>query len=420
MGLSSRILLLVSLLWCLNLRARDLVIPVAGASSAHPVKPARLYGALDNSLKHAATGYDIGWRVAIISIRWDKFEPQRGVINQAYVKEIMRKKLAFRKLGYKLQVDFGVQYPPKWVFELPHGRYRDQYGDYFSTKASGEDLPNVVFNNQVRSAIAFYFHQVFARLGDDWTFIRLGCAKYGELNYPQDKYGGHTNCYWAFGELAQGKTAGLPPGMPPCPVPGWIPGTPSPLHESAKAFVNWYLGCLENYQNWQIKTVRHWYKGDICMLYGSTGLRPGWINSAIADDLSGATSPERNGEIQQGYDWSLMISSLRDPKVIVYCTWIDGTIRNHNIFDDNSPNPDRWSPVHWLTSLARANPIRLRVWGENTGRNNLAAMRLTFQYIKQYKLMGIMWAFEPDLFLNADSNKYATFAEYAEFIKKYR
>jgi hypothetical protein len=109
---SFRILFLVSLLCGWNLRAEDPIIAVIEASSTHPVEPIRLYGALDSSLEHAVTGYNIGWRVALISIRWDKFEPQRGVIAQ-----IKRKKLAFRELGYKLQVDFGVQYAPAWVFE---------------------------------------------------------------------------------------------------------------------------------------------------------------------------------------------------------------------------------------------------------------------------------------------------------------
>ena len=396
--------------------AEEHSVPVAKPEN----KPVRLYGALDSSLEHAISGRDIGWRVAMVSIKWDLFEPKRGVIDQSYVDKIARKKQAFRKLGYELQVDFGIQYAPDWVFELPQGRYRNQYGDEFMTGESGKNVPNVVFNAGVRQAISNYMGEVFIRLGTDWDFVRLGCAKYGELNYPQAKFGGHTNCYWAFDDFAEGKTAGLPSGISPNPLPGWMPGMPSPLHASARTFVGWYLDCLKNYQDWQIATVRRWYGGDFCMLYGSTGLRPGWLELAIIHNLNGTTSAEMNGEIQQGYDWTRMIGGLKDPKAIVYCTWIDGTLQNRKIFDDGSDNPNRWSPVHWQVSLAKANPLKLRVWGENTGRNNRESMRVTFEHIKRYNLLGVMWAFEPDLFANPNPNDYGTFADYAEFIDKYR
>lgn len=369
--------LLVSLFWGEPVCAEEHSVPVAKPES----KPVRLYGALDSSLEHAVSGRDIGWRVAIVSIKWDLFEPKHGVIDQAYVDKIAREKQAFHRLGYELQMDLGIQYAPKWVFELPQGRYRNQYGDEFKTGESGKNLPNVVFNAEVRQAISNYMGEVFIRLGTDWDFVRLGCAKYGELNYPQAKFGGHTNCYWAFDDFTEGKTAGLPSGISPCPVPGWMPGMPSPLHASARAFAGWYLDCLKNYQDWQIATVRRWYGGDLCMLYGSTGLRPDWLESAIIHDLNGTTGAEMNGEIQQGYDWTRMIGGLKDPKTIVYCTWIDGTLRNHKIFDDGSDNPNRWSPVHWQVSLAEANPLKLRVWGENTGRNNRETMRVTFEPI---------------------------------------
>jgi hypothetical protein len=382
-------------------------------------QPVRLYGVLGGSLEHAASGHDIGCRVAVVPIRWELFEPERGVINSAYVEEVAKKKQAFRKLGYKLQVDLGIQYAAPWVFALPHGRYQNQYGDEFKTAEDGQNVPNVVFNADVRSAISNYFGEVFNRLGTDWDFVRLGCAKYGELNYPQAKFAGHTNCYWAFDALAQGRKAGLPSGLSPCPVPGWMPGAPSPLHASASAFAGWYLDSLKNYQDWQIATVRRWYDGDLCMLYGSTGLRPDWLKMAVLHNLDGTTSAEVNGEIQQGYDWPRMIGSLKDPKEIVYCTWVDGTLWNHKIFDDESSDANRWSPVHWQVSLARANPLKLRVWGENTGQNNREAMRLTFEYIKRYNLMGVMWAFEPDLFASPNLNGYATFADYASFIREY-
>jgi len=396
------------------------LLPIwAGAASAVPTnaQPARLYGSLQMAASHGAMGREAGWRVALVPVCWSRFEPAPGVYDEAYIQDVAASRETLRKLGYKLQLDLGVQYPPAWVFDLPHAHYRNQFGDLFTSRQPGMNLPNAVFSAEVRQRLAGYFGQVFAKLGSDWDDVRLGCGKYGELNYPQERFAGHTNCYWAFDDLAQGRAPGLPAGMPACPVPGWLPGTASADHLAAKRFVGWYLECLRNYQEWQIATVRRWYAGDLCMLYGSWGLRPGRLDEALSGDLGGRASCERNGEVQQGADWARMIGGIRDPRVIVYCTWMDGTLGNRDICDDDSADPARWSPVHWQASLARANPLHLRVWGENTGRNNREAMRITFERIQRFDLLGVMWAFDAELFAEPNPAGYASFADYAGFIR---
>ncbi len=376
-----------------------------------------LYGMLESTVEHAGEGRKAGLNVAVISVSWDRFQPRRGFIDKGYVHEILRKKQAFRELGYKLQLDPGVQYPPGWIFILPNARFKNQFGEEFHSDRPGESLPNVVFNAEIRREISAYFQMIFAELGADWDFVRLGGGKYGELNYPSTKSGGHSNCYWAFDDLAQGKSPGLPDGILPCPVAGWIPGTRSPENRSAGRFIEWYLDALRNYQAWQIATVRRDYAGDICMLYGSWGIRPGWLAAAVAGDLGRHTPAEQNGEIQQGYDWSRMIGDLKDPKAIVYCTWVDGTLGNRDLADDKSDNAERWSPVHWQAGLARANPLHLRIWGENTGSNNLPAMAIAFSRTKQFRLMGLVWAFERDLFAEPNPNGLASFREFEGFLR---
>ena len=381
-----------------------------------PPEPTRLYGALQTEPERAAAGREIGWRVAVIAVSWDRFEPEVGRFDEKYIEGVATTKTKLRALGYKLQLDLGVQYPPAWVFSSANSRYRDQFGDAFASKQAGENLPNVVFNAEVRKRVAGYVRAVFVRLGSDWDFVRLGGGKFGELNFPGPNFNGRTNCYWAFDDLAQGKSTGLPEGMRACPVPGWIPGASSADHRSAKKFIEWYLDSLENYQDWQIATVRRWYSGDLCLLYGSWGLRPGWLDAAVAKDLSGDTPAERNGELQQGFDWARMIGGIRDPRTIVYCTWVDGTIGNRDLADDESTDPARWSPVHWQASLARSNPLHLRVWGENTGHNNRAAMKLSFDRVKRFDLMGLMWAFDAELFAQPNPHGFATFADFAGLI----
>ncbi len=362
-------------------------------------------------------GRSIGLRVAVVSLSWDRFEPVNGVFDQGYAEEILRKKKSLQKLGYKLQLDPGVQYPPGWIFSVPHARYKNQFGDLFITGDPGTSLPNVVFNREIRVAIGRYFHEIFSRLGTDWDFIRLGCGKFGELNFPGNKFSGHTNCYWAFDDVAQGKSTGLPDGIPPCPVPGWIPGTSSSGNTAARIFIEWYLDALKNYQAWQIATVRRDYRGDICMLYGSWGLRPGWLNAAVAGDLGGFTPSEKNGEVQQGFDWARMVRDLPDRRIIVYCTWVDGTLANRDLADDRSSDQARWSPVHWQAGLAGDHPLKLRTWGENTGGNNREAMLLAFERVKQFGLMGLVWAFERDLFLQPNPLGHATFSDFTAAIQ---
>jgi hypothetical protein len=314
-------------------------------------------------------------------------------------------------------LDVGLHYPPAWIFELPHSRFENQWGRKWESKDSGKDLPNAVFNNSIRERIASYVAEVFKRTGADYDFVRLGGGKYGEVNYPSHRFDGETNCYWAFDAIAQGRVAGLPDGVASCPVPGWIPGTRTDGHAPARAFVEWYLSSLQNYHDWQLANVRRWYDGDVCYLYGSRGLRPPMLERAIAADLDGGTPDEKAGEIQQGYDWPRMIGGIRDPRAIVYCTWMDGTFRNVYHFNDDTPDLLRWSPVHWQAHLAAANPLKLRVWGENTGRNTREVMRRTFENIKRHKLMGVMWAFESELYENPNPNHYATAADFAEMIK---
>ena len=217
--------------------------------------------------------------------------------------------------------------------------------------------------------------------------LRLGGGRYNELNYPSAQYHGHPNCYWGFDDLAQGRARGLPPGIVPCPTPGWQPGTPFHAADdaSARRFINWYLDSLKNYHDWQIATARQFFADPLAMLYPSWGVRPGQLDAAIADGLSGKTGAEINGEVSRGFDFARFIHGISDPGVIVYCTWVDAHVGN-----DLDPNPAHWSPVHYLSSLAQDGPLHLRMWGENTGRNSGDAMTFAFEQMRRYHLLGLV------------------------------
>lgn len=268
----------------------------------------------------------------------------------------------------------------------------------------------------MRAKLAAYFHALFAGLGNDFYAVRLGGGRYGELGYPAPLSGKDRNCYWAFDDLAQGKSLGLADGEVPCPVAGWKPGATSSDHAAARSFLNWYMASMENYHDWQIQEVRRYFAGPLLMLYPSIGgLRPGQLDAAIRDDCAGATQAEKTGEVSRGYDTARFIAGITDPNVVVYSTWIDGFPG----CNDASADPERWNPAHYLASLAAAHQPPLLCGGENTGHPETPAnMQVTFQRLRDDHLCVIFWAFEPGLF--DPSGGKASCATFGAFIARNR
>jgi len=377
-----------------------LALPVKAATlnPAHPT-----IGTLESDTTHIKATNEAGARAVVVGIGWDSAEPQEGKFNAIYLQSLKDKIEMFRSGGKCIVLDLGVQYPPSWIFSLPTARFIDQYGESFAAASgSGDCGVNLVYNDEMRNRFDAYLAHLFHELGNNFYAIRLGGGRYGELGYPINVYEHHTNCYWAFDPIAQGKQPGLPSGMRVCPVPGWKPGEGSMNHESARQFINWYMESLQNYHDWQIATLRKYFSGPLFMLYPSTGgLRPGQLAAAINDDANGSTGPEKTGEVGRGYDMARYIAGIKDPQVVVYSTWIDGFDGS----DDISPDPKRWNPAHYLASLAVAHQPPLMVGGENTGHpDDLANLKLTFLRMRDYHLCVMFWAFEPTLFDHVQSH----------------
>ena len=344
-------------------------------------------GLLQNTVEHAERARAAGMELAMLEVSWDHFEPERGKLNEQYLEVLLGQADIYRAAGQAVILDLGVQYPPPWLLELPDARYRNQFGDLYQGRGPGKNVANSVFNAEVRACQAAYIKRVFTELGTDFYAVRLGGGWYGELTYPEDKFAGKTNCYWAFDEFAQGKRLGLPEGVPPCPVSGWRPGESSPDHESANLFLPWYLGALRNYLEWQITTARQFYPGPLAVLFPSWGIRPGQVEAAIAEDLAGKTPPEINGEIGRGVDFASQIGAIRDLNVTIHCTWLDA-----------DPTFGDEPPIHYLSQLAREHRPPLPPSAENTGGGGQTALDLCAKRAKAYRLTAFLWAFEPDLF----------------------
>ncbi|MEO5713043.1 MAG: hypothetical protein ABIT37_06105 [Luteolibacter sp.] len=360
--------------------------------SAAPA-PIRI-GVLQATPEQAGTLGSAGVTLTVLSVSWDRFEPAAGTPDPTYIRRLRAGCDAFHRAGIKIVLDPGFQYPPAWLLELPDSRYQNQHGDTFIDPSPGKNIPNPVFNAAIRERQADYLRTLFRELGTDFHAVRLGGGWFNEINYPSATFHDHANCYWAFDALAQGARPGLPVGMTACPVPGWKPGDASPDHTSARRFLDWYLASLQNYHDWQITTVRRLYAGPLMMMYPSWGIRPGQIDSAIAGDLAGHTPPEKNGEIQRGFDFARFIGGIRDPKVGVHCTWLDS---NPSWSDETSSDSSRWSPVHYLSSLARQHAPPLVVSAENTGGGGPEILRLCAERALAYEVKSVFWAFAPDL-----------------------
>lgn len=360
-----------------------------GENAAAPV-----VGILQNTAAHYSRNYEAGVRMGHLSLHWNRFQPEDGRRDDAYVAAKRAELDALKQAGFRVMLDFGTQYPPAWVYDMPNSRFVNQYGDAYSGGV-GETGVNAVFNEAVRQKVGAYLKAVLSEFGGEVEIVRLGLMRYSEIGYPHPSFKGRTNAYWAYDDNAQGKTNGLPSGVAVCPVPGWVPGQSSEGSNDARLFADWYIGALQNYHDWQIDVVGEAYQGKMAMLYPSWGMRGEQLEAAVKGNLDGSTSAEKNGEIQRGFDFKRLVGGIKNSRVIVYGTWIDS---NPAWSDDEASNPKNPCPIHYLSTLAKNHPLKLHVMGENTGGGGIAALDLTFKRVKQYGVEGLMWAFESDLY----------------------
>jgi hypothetical protein len=355
--------------------------------------PRRSYGTLQSSPTRLATNNAAGIDLATYDVSWKRFEPVEGQVDAVYLNELRTTFEKYRAAGVRVVLNTGVHHPPAWLFGYPNSRYVNQYGDVYASVETGKKIANMVFNQQMRDKQAAYLSRLFAALGTDFYGVRLGGGWYGELNYPEPTFNGRTNAYWGFDALARGTAAGRVPSIPANPVPSWLPGAPSVDHTSARRFADWYMASLDDYHDWQISTVRRLYSGKLLMMYPSWGIRPGQLDAAVTADLAGTTSAEINGEVQRGFDVARFIGGITDPGVVVYTTWL-----NADASADAGTDARWWSPVKYLASLARNRAVPLEISGENTGRDTVEDVRVTFEQARRYGLGAVVWAFEPELY----------------------
>ncbi len=370
--------------------------PVATATP-RPVSP-YLWGMIGSGDQNLTAQYDAGVRVQVMRLSWRDYFPSEDRPDAAYVAARRAEIARFRQAGFAIILDLGLHDTPTWLHQsYADSYYVNQYGERYdggSTIDSGD--VNLIFNPVIRGVASVYIHAIFSDLGTDFVSVRLGGGHWGELTYPAAKVGASANCYWGFDRNALNIS----------PVPDWRPGQTSPRGEAGK-FLNFYLDALAAYQGWQVDTVRQSYTGALMILYPGWGIRPGQFDAAAAGNLSGTTSAEINGEIQTGTDYARQVAALRDRNIILTTTWLDAAFG-----DDASTDPAQWRPVKYLASLAASSALQPRLYGENTGQGDRAAMQFAVAQMRRYSLVGMAWCREADLL----SGRYATLNDYRQMI----
>src|ERR1700733_13030953 len=315
-----------------------------------------LFGTLDtqpHTVAAEAGSSDVS--VAMFEFDWASFEPSPGVFNSSYAATMESYLQAYQAAGMKVTLGLGLEDPPSWVFSLPDAAYVNQFGGQ-SNEA------NFVFSAAVRQAAAGYLDQIAADipLSNFWA-IRLTSGGDEEMLYPGD------GAYWAFDNAALTGN-GLAPGMTPNPDPNWTPGAPGLSQAQIDAWVNWYVGGLDNVPNWQMQTLTGLgFNGYYETVTPGSGTRPDGLAREEMFNLP------NNGTTGMGAIWDRYYAMLPNKTNVI--AYISSVADNSGGNDDcqsgdtstplSSPVMDSWSATRWISAIAHQNG--LMVGGENPG-----------------------------------------------------
>jgi hypothetical protein len=333
-----------------------IVALVAGLQAHATPQTSTLFGTLDTqpaTVAAEASSSDVS--MAMFEYNWASFEPSPGVFSSSYLATMKSELAAYRAAGMKVTLGLGLQNPPAWVLALSNGTYVNQSGAH-STEA------NFVFSAAVRQAAAAYLKQVAADIPlSNFYAIRLTSGGDGEMLYP----GGGT--YWAFDNAALTGN-GLAAGMTPNPDPKWTPGTSGLSQAQIGAWVNWYVGGLDNVTNWQMQTLTGLgFNGYFQTVTPGSGTRPDGLAQTEKQNLS------NDGTTGVGAVWNLYYAMLpTKTNVIAYISSVaDNSGGNDDCQPSDATTPltsstmDSWSATRWISAIAHHEG--LAVGGENPG-----------------------------------------------------
>ncbi|MET7619747.1 beta-galactosidase [Streptomyces sp. NPDC005408] len=390
------------------------------------------FGTLQTNPAMARTEHEHGIRVAHLTIHWDRFEPAEGQYDAAYIDSVKADLRALREAGALVEVGFGLNHPPGWLYEAhPDAAFVDQHGDRYT------GTPNMVFSRAVRAEADQYIGKVAEAidLGDVWA-IRVGVNSSGEFSYPAPVSEGDGGDYWAYDANAQGQDSapGRPATVPASPFPGWRPGertyNGSPFTASqVSRWYDWYLAALADTVNWQIGQYRSLgYDGLLKVLIPGAGFYPDDHARAIANHLDGSVAAQL---VSRGtaYFRTLQQVGPRRNVQMVSTALVDGSGMPRNngcaaedatvdVRNRDSAEARRWSSVRWVAAIAERDGFALG--GESAGPQVApyyeGVMDDAAHQMKSCGLKGLMWAFDSQLY---DGTPGSSLQDYAKVIDRY-
>ena len=403
--------------------ALGLLIVIAGiavlvfASQARAGGP--VFGVLEADPTWWVSDTSAGIRLATISVDWSQWEPEANTYDQAYQARMVETLNLYRGAGWQVAVDIGLQSPPQWVLSLPGGRLVDEFGNRSHTA-------DFEFSSSVREAGSNYVAHVVDALGAV-RYYRVGLSDSGEALYPSVVKDG----WWAFSAQAQDSSPGLPNGVSPTPMIGWIPGSSTWKGKAVSsaqvtAWYDWYFGAMANALAWEIAAYRSaGFQGSLQLVMPGTGTTVEAYTSRLAHDLATSHDLDPYDTLNTAAVWWRLLDALPDLRhVVVDISSVgDGsgtakaaTCRSSDSKVDYRADPSvaQWSDTRWLTYLARAH--KLPVVGENPGNNQASDLPGIFSLVKSCHLGALQWAFDYQL----HEGGYVTIGEYAAAIQKAR
>jgi hypothetical protein len=400
--------------------AASSLLPAEGATAATPATTAATtsatsgaptLGVLAADPAHLAADKRAGIKTETILLHWNQAEPEQGQWDTSYLWYVQHIADQYRAAGMAVAVDPGLQHPPNWATALPNGTYVDQGG-------ASTYLADFSWSQAVRLAGAAYLAKVVSTMGTVVDY-RLGMSENGETMYPDSS----DNQWWAYTPSAQGSALGLPAGLLPSPMPGWVPGT-STWHglpvtvTQASDWYDWYFSGLVSQLRWQIATYRAaGYLGQLELVLPGMGSLPAFyqerLDHLLADGASVGQHYDDYHTMNTGAVWWKLLSALSLPDLVYVAVDVSGV-------DDLSGTPRAngctaadasvpytssaiwsWSDTRWLAYLAGAH--HLPILGENPGGTPASDLPAIKDLVTSCHLTALQWAWDDNLYANDGS-----------------
>ena len=373
------------------------------------------YGVLNGDPTLARMDYGAGIRLAMVPLNWSLWQPSAGTFSATYEAQELGVVNQFIQQGFTVGINMALNNAPSWALSTPNNQLVDQFGTQSGTL-------NFEFSSAVQSLTGAYVSSVVATFGSRISYYTLGASLTTEAIYPTTS----TNQWWAFDAYAQNQQSGLPAGVGPNPLPGWIPGASTYngttlTNAQVLGWYNWYIGALANFIGWEKALIDGaGYTGYYQLNWPGTGANPWVYNYRLTTDLA-ATSHDTFGDLNDGAVYSVLLNDLPDlTGVVVDVTSVgdgSGTPANNacqsgdaNVNYQTDSSVDSWSSTRVLAYLAGQH--NLPIIGESTGQNSTAQMATDFTVTEACGLIGLQWAFDIQLY----NGSYATLTDYSNQI----